>query len=213
MPNRVRKVDCVINRVPLTRVHPDKLRPVPHLNGFENPQILPLPPLPLHPAIQNRFHIRPRASIQNRHLKVIDFDNHVIDAQPDQRRKQMLRGRNQNALPHQTRGIRNFRHIPPGSRNLKVVQIRPPKHNPRPRRCRHQPQRHLRSGVQPHPTEPQRSVDRLLELRLSRQGSYLRRKTASDAIKTQRTSAPIKSTVAFSPQSPHPPPTPCETCS
>jgi glutamate carboxypeptidase len=170
-PNRRRKINRVPYPIPTPRIHPDKLRSVAYLHLFQNPQILPLSPLRLQPNPPESLHIRQRTSIQDRYLEVIHLDDHVVHPIPDQRRKQVLRRLNQHALPHQARRITHLGHIPPRSRNLEVIQIRPPEHDSRTRRSRNQPHLHRRPTVQANATEGDLRPDCLLIVSRNAQGT------------------------------------------
>ena len=150
-PNRRWKLNRVLDAVSRSRINPDELLPLAHLNRLEYANRLAPASLRTNPHVEERLHIRQRAPVQDRQLQVVHFDDHVVHAHANQCREQMFGRLYQHALPHQARRVAHFRHVPPVGRNLKVVQIRPPENDPRSRRRGQHPHRHRSAGVQPHP--------------------------------------------------------------
>ena len=54
-----------------------------------------------------------------------DLDDGVVDANSDKRRQQMLRGRDQHALLHQTGGVADAGDVAAGSFHFKSIEISP----------------------------------------------------------------------------------------
>ena len=71
------------------------------------------------------FDIGKRASIENWKLKVVDLHDHVIDSHADKGREEVLRGGDEDALPHQTGRVADLGDISADGGDFKVVEISP----------------------------------------------------------------------------------------
>src|ERR1017187_9799840 len=98
----MREVDRIGNRISVRGINRDELVPLPHLKLAANLQILPRAPLLPNASLPNHLHKRTRAAVENGQLQIVEFDNRVIDAHPDECRKHVLGGGNEHALLHET---------------------------------------------------------------------------------------------------------------
>ena len=97
------------------------------------------PALDLDANLVKCLDIRQRAAVEDRKLEVVQFDDDVVDAGADAGRKKMLRGRNQDALAHQTGGVRDLGDVFTDRSDLEVIEIGAAKHDARSRRGREKP--------------------------------------------------------------------------
>ena len=103
---------------------------------------------------------RPAAAIENRNLEVIDLDGRVIDAHAIDHAQQMLSGRNEHALAHQTGGVANASDVTPTRRDLKIVEVGSLKDDAGSRRSRQDAYRDRYSAVQSDAGDRDRLLNR-----------------------------------------------------
>ena len=181
--DRCGKVDAVVDGVPISRVHADKLaadfRTLAHFHRLQNAEVLTLAALLLQTGFGNRFDIRLCTAIENRHFEVVDFDDDVVDAEADQRGEQVLGGGYQHTLAHQAGGVADLRDVASVSGNFVVIEISATEHDPGARRRRNQPHRHLHTRMKTYPTELKWTFNRAFELCIGRQRRSLLPKTVA----------------------------------
>ena len=117
------KIDGIGNAVTIAGINADELAGIVDFNGFANAKIFSSATLSLQSHRLERSNVRKRASIEDREFEIVQLDDDVIDAVTDQRGKQMLGGRNQNALTHQAGGITDFGNVAACGGNFKIVEI------------------------------------------------------------------------------------------
>ena len=127
----MRKVDGIAHRVSFRRIHADELVAFAHLVRPQNLQVGALAPLLPHSDARNHLDERQRAAIENRQLEVVELDDGVVDAHADKRRKQVLSGRNQHALLHQTGGVADLGDVLADGGHVESVEIDAAKHDAR----------------------------------------------------------------------------------
>ena len=63
------------------------------------------------------------AAVEDRHFEVVDLDVGVIDAHRVEHAQQMLRGGDEDALPHQAGRVADARDMPPTGGDLEILEI------------------------------------------------------------------------------------------
>jgi len=69
------------------------------------------------------FDVRKGAAVENGELEVIDFDDDVVDAHPNESGEKVLGGGDEHALAHKAGGVTHFGDVTCGSGDFEVVEI------------------------------------------------------------------------------------------
>src|SRR5207253_7304290 len=136
----MRKVYGVGNRIDIGWIHRDKLIALAQFQFAPNPEICPRAPLLANSCFVNGINERSGAPIQNWQLKIIQFDDGIVDATADACREDVFSGRNQDALFHQARGIADSGNVAADCFHLETIEIDASKDDTRAWRCRQNPQ-------------------------------------------------------------------------
>src|SRR5450759_4901953 len=113
-------------------------------------------PLPPSISLDSRFpqHVHEwlTAAIQDRHLQVVDLHKRIVDPHAVEHAEQMLRGRDQYALAHQTGGIADARHVTPTRGHREIVEIGTKENDAGARRGRNNSDIYTNAAMKSHTT-------------------------------------------------------------
>ena len=82
---------------------------------------------PLHARFVNQVDERRRAAVHDRHFRRVQLDDHVVDADADERREQVLDRLDRHFVPRQAGGELDAGQVVHRGRHLVIAQIRPAK--------------------------------------------------------------------------------------
>ena len=108
----------------------DALALVFHRYRAPDPQVAPFAPVMPETRALDQIDERHPTAIQNRNFQVIDLDKCVVDPHAVENTQQMFSRRNENALPHEARGIAHTGDIAADRLNLEAIQVSAPEHDP-----------------------------------------------------------------------------------
>ena len=168
-----REVDDVVDTVAGAGIDADELASVAYLDLPEDADVLAAAALLLQSDRLERLDIRQGAPVEDRQFEIVHFDDHVIDAEADQRREQVLGGRDQHGLAHQAGGVADLGDVAAVGGNLEVVEISPAEDDARAGGRCHQPHRDLGARVQADAAKLNVGPDCLLRMSVLGQGRVL----------------------------------------
>ena len=134
------------------RIDRDELVTLAHFQLAADSQIGPRSALLANAGLVYGFDKRQGAAIQDGKLKVVEFDDGVVDPATDQRGKKVFGSGNEYALFHQTGGVAHSRHVPAHGFQLKAIEVGTAKDHARSRRRRQDTQMYWSPAVKPYAT-------------------------------------------------------------
>src|ERR1700686_4316822 len=99
------EVNRIGDRVSIRRINSNKFIAFPKLNLADDSKVGPRLTLFANTGLLDHFDKRLGASIKDRQLQVIQFNESIVDSHPYKCRQQMLGGGDEYALFHQARGV------------------------------------------------------------------------------------------------------------
>src|SRR3954469_5880333 len=143
----VGEVDRVRNGVAFSGIDSDKFVALAHFERAQNANVCPGAALFANTGAADEIHKRPRASVKNGQFKVIQLDDGIVNSHANESREQMLSGRDEHALFHQTGGVTDARHVATDGLEFKAVKISTPEDNTGVRSGRQDAQGDWRTGM------------------------------------------------------------------
>src|SRR5579884_112173 len=123
LANRGGEVNMIGHAVAFARIDADELVSVAHFHFFHDAQILAFAALRFHSHLLEGLNVGQGAAVKNRQLEIVQLDDHIVYASANERRKQVLGGRDKHALTHQAGGVADFGDVAAGGWNFKIVEV------------------------------------------------------------------------------------------
>jgi hypothetical protein len=159
---RVVVADAVGDLEVVRRVERDPLVAARERNRPDDLQVLARGRQLLHARFLNQVHERRGAAVHDRHFRRVQLDQHVVDAEADERRQQVLNRFDRHLVARERRGQLNARQVLDVGRDLAVPQVGPAKADAEVRGGGLQRQLHLVAGMESDPDTGNRATERTL---------------------------------------------------
>jgi hypothetical protein len=147
-PDGIGEIDVIGDGVAFAGIDGDKLAVLTHFHALEDAQILAPAALAADAYAVKSLYVRQCAAIQNGQLQIVQLNDDVVDAHPDEGGKKMLGGGDEHTLAHDAGGVADFGYISARGRNLVIVQVGAAKNNAGPGRGRQQTHGHRSPAVE-----------------------------------------------------------------
>src|SRR5579862_2454630 len=128
---RVRKIDGVGNGIAVSGIYGDELVAFAQFQRVANPKIRPGASLFPDPCLMYQFHKRPGTAVKDGKLQIVELDDRVINSRSNERREQVLSGRNQYTFFHQAGSVTDACDVPADGLDFKIVKVDAAKYNAR----------------------------------------------------------------------------------
>lgn len=123
------EVDGIGDGVSVGGIDADEFIALANLNLLQDSKISALAALAAQAGSQNHFDEALSAAIKNRDFEIIELYGSIIEADADEGRKQVLRGRDEHAFFHQAGGVADARDVAAERFDFVVVEIYTAKDN------------------------------------------------------------------------------------
>src|ERR1700720_2501273 len=158
----MRKVDRIRNRINVRGINSNEFIALAQLDLPPDTKISARFALLPYSRLLNHFDKRARTAIQDRQLQIVQLNDSVINANPGERREQMLGGGDEHALLHQAGGVTDAGYVASAGFDRKTVEVGAVKHDSRSGRRGQNPQTDRRAAVETHSGASHSSTNCLL---------------------------------------------------
>ena len=173
----MRKIDGVGNRITVGGINGNKFIALAHFELAKNLHVLSRAALLADTGLVDEINEGLGAAVKDGELKVVEFHEGIVDAEPGECGKQVFGGGDQNTFFHQAGGVADAGDVAAGGFNLKAVQISAAEDDTGARRRRQNAHVDFRAAVQSYSTACDGRADCLL---LDQLGAELGRNDAID---------------------------------